>query len=184
MERDLYLNLLNKDINNINPLDRKFCNFIYRNSKSTLRNNFFHLLTKYKRVDAAGEHLNNIGYLIEPSFNYKIKFQSKYKFSIAFENGAYRGYWPGYTTEKIIHAMSANTIPLYHGNPLIGKEFNEKSFVNAHSFNSISDMIDYIIMLDKDDDMYMSMLSEPWITEIPEENKLDNFERFLFDIFS
>jgi len=114
-----------------------------------------------------------------------LKFQSEYKFSIAFENNAYRPQHPGYTTEKIMQPMTVNSIPLYWGNPLIHKEFNVKSFVNYYDFNNFNDMIDYIIELDTNDNKYLEILNQPWFPEynIPENNKLENIKSFLYKIF-
>ena len=160
---------------------RKFCNFVVSNGDCQVRNNFFTKLSKYKKVDSGGRFVNNIGYAVTD----KRKFQSEYKFSIAFENNAYRPQHPGYTTEKIMEPMTVNSIPLYWGNPLIGKEFNTESFINFYDFHSEDDMIDYIIELDKDDDRYLKMLNKPWFEEynIPDNNKIDNIKSFLYKIF-
>jgi hypothetical protein len=161
---------------------RKFCNFVVSNGDCQQRNKFFTELSKYKKVDSGGRFANNIGYAIPD----KRKFQSEYKFSIAFENNAYRPQHLGYTTEKIMEPMTVNSIPLYWGNPDIGKEFNTESFVNFYDFASEDDMIDYIIELDKDDDRYLKMLNKPWFEEynIPENNKIENIKSFLYKIFS
>jgi hypothetical protein len=81
--------------------------------------------------------------------------------------------------------MTVNSIPLYWGNPLIDREFNTKSFVNFYDFSSDNDMIDYIIELDKNDDLYMEKLKQPWFIDynIPENNKIDNIKSFLYKIF-
>jgi hypothetical protein len=125
--------------------------------------------------------MNNIGQPVAD----KRKFQSEYKFSIAYENNAYRLEHPGYTTEKIMEPMTVNSIPIYWGNPVIDREFNTKSFINFYDFNSEEDMIDYIIELDKDDDKYLEVLKQPWFTDynIPDNNKIENIKSFLYKIF-
>jgi hypothetical protein len=160
---------------------RKFCNFVVSNGNCGERNNFFNQLSKYKKIDSGGRFMNNLGFAITD----KRKFQSEYKFSISFENNAYRPQQPGYTTEKIMEPMTVNSIPLYWGNPLISKEFNTKSFVNFYDFNSEKDMIDYIIELDKDDIKYLNVLKQPWFLEynIPDNNKIENIKSFLYKIF-
>jgi hypothetical protein len=161
--------------------NRKFCNFVASNGDCQERNQFVQQLSKYKKVDCGGRWMNNIGYAVDD----KLKFQSEYKFSIAFENNAYRPQHPGYTTEKIMQPMTVNSIPLYWGNPLIHKEFNVKSFVNYYDFNNFNDMIDYIIELDTNDNKYLEILNQPWFPEynIPENNKLENIKSFLYKIF-
>lgn len=160
---------------------RKFCNFVASNGNCQERNDFVSLLSQYKKVDCGGRWMNNIGYPVSD----KRKFQSEYKFSIAFENNAYRPQHPGYTTEKIMEPMTVNSIPIYWGNPLINHEFNTKSFVNFYDFKNVDDMIQYIIELDTNDDKYLETLNEPWFVEgqIPDNNKLDNIKSFLYKIF-
>lgn len=176
-----YYDLINKKIDD-SLLNRNFCNFIYSNESCPTRNNFFKKLSSYKKVDSGGRCLNNIGYLVGD----KLDFQSKYKFSIAFENEAYRPNRDGYTTEKIMQPMLANSIPIYWGNTLIDREFNDKSFINYHEFKSENELIDYIIYLDQNDDKYMEVLKEPWLinNEILESNKIENIKSFLYKIFN
>lgn len=174
-----YYELTNKEVDE-RLLNRNFCNFISSNNMCHNRNNFFNKLSKYKKVDSGGGTFNNIGYKVKN----KREFQSNYKFSIAYENEAYRYETPGYTTEKILDPMTVNSIPIYWGNPLIDLEFNSKSFVNFYDFKDEDEMIEYIIKLDNDDDMYMSKLREPWFVDnkIPEENKKENISNFLYKI--
>jgi alpha(1,3/1,4) fucosyltransferase len=161
---------------------RKFCNFVASNGDCQERNKFVQQLSKYKNVDCGGRWMNNIGGPVSD----KRKFQSEYKFSIAFENNAYRPQHPGYTTEKIMEPMTVNSIPIYWGNPNINLEFNTKSFINFYDFNSEKDMIDYIIDLDKDDSKYLEILKQPWFINynIPETNKIENIKSFLYKIFN
>lgn len=48
-----------------------------------------------------------------------------YMFSVAIENGHYSGYF----TEKIIDCFATGTIPVYYGDPSIGKIFDENGIV-------------------------------------------------------
>lgn len=173
---DGYYDLINKKVDE-SLLNRKFCNFIVSNGGNKLRNDFFIKLSKYKKVDSGGRFMNNIG---SPISN-KLSFQSQYKFSIAFENNAYRDSRIGYTTEKIMEPMKVNSMPIYWGNEWIYKDFNTESFVNYYDFKSEDDLIEYIIYLDKNDDEYMNVLIKPWFinNEIPENNKKENIKKFL-----
>ena len=171
-----YYDLVNKNIDE-SLANRKFCNFVVSNGGCDKRNNFFNKLSKYKKVDSGGRHMNNLGYLVDD----KRKFQSGYKFSIAFENNAYRPEHIGYTTEKILEPMVVNSIPIYWGNPKIDLEFNTKSFINYYDFKNEDDMIEYIIELDKNDNLYFKKLNEFWFVEnkIPKNNKIENIKIFL-----
>ena len=179
---DGYYELARTKVIEESMVNRKFCNFVASNGNCNERNSFVQELSKYKKVDSGGRFMNNIGYAVPD----KRKFQSEYKFSVAFENNAYRPQHPGYTTEKIMEPMTVNSIPIYWGNPLINKEFNQKSFVNFYDFNDINKMIEYIIELDKDDNKYLEMLNQPWFTgnSIPDNNKLENIKSFLYKIFN
>lgn len=161
---------------------RKFCNFVVSNGNCNERNEFFNKLSKYKKVDSGGRFLNNIGYAVAD----KRQFQSQYKFSISYENMAYRGEYVGYTTEKIFESMCVNSLPIYRGNPRVDLDFNHKSFVNFYDFKSEDEMIEYIIYLDENDDKYLDVLKQPWFNDnqIPENNKLENIKSFLYKIFN
>jgi len=160
---------------------RKFCNFVVSNGNCVERNSFFSKLSKYKKVDSGGAFMNNIGGTVQD----KRQFQSEYKFTISFENNAYRPQHSGYTTEKIMEPMTVNSMPIYWGNPDIGLEFNTKSFINYYDFKSEDDLVGYIIELDKNDDKYLEKLNQPWFSDynIPENNKIENIKSFLYKIF-
>lgn len=182
---DGYYDLVRPKVIDESMAKRKFCNFVHNNPHCPIRNNFFLKLSKYKKVDSGGSVMNNMGYMVTNTIP-KVQWIKDYKFSFAFENEAYRPKYQGYTTEKIMQAMVANTIPLYWGNPLVGNEFNIKSFICYDNFNSENDMIDYIIYLDKNDDKYIELLSQPWFVDnqIPDSNKLENIKSFLYSIFN
>jgi hypothetical protein len=162
--------------------NRKFCNFVASNGNCQERNQFVQLLSQYKKVDCGGQWMNNIGYAVTD----KRKFQSEYKFSISFENNAYRPQFPGYTTEKIMEPMTVNSMPIYWGNPKISEEFNTNSFVNFYDFNNMNDMVEYIIELDKNNDLYIQKLKEHWFVNnvVPTNNKIENIKSFLYKIFN
>ena len=179
---DGYYELVRPKVIEDSMVNRKFCNFVASNGDCQERNQFVQQLSKYKKVDCGGRWMNNIGGPVSD----KRKFQSEYKFSVAFENNAYRPQHPGYTTEKIMEPMTVNSIPIYWGNSNINLEFNKKSFINFYDFNSEKDMMDYIIDLDNDNDKYLEMLKQPWFIDynIPETNKIENIKSFLYKIFN
>ena len=179
---DGYYELARPKIIDLNMANRKFCNFVASNGNCKERNDFVKELSKYKKVDSGGRWMNNIGY----SVNDKRKFQSEYKFSIAFENNAYRPGYEWYITEKIMEPMTVNSIPIYKGGCKVSEDFNSKSFINCHDFFNIDDVIEWIIELDKNRDKYLEMLNQPWFIDynIPESNKIENIKSFLYKIFN
>ncbi len=155
----------------------KFCSFVVSNAKrkkTHKRIEFFHRLSKYKKVDSGGAALNNIGRRIPPGAANKLEFLRPYKFNIAFENGSA----PGYTTEKLTEAMQARCVPIYWGNPRIAEEFNPKSFLNYFDFPSEEALIEKIIELDRDDAKYMEYLRQPYFHN-NQPNEFFSHERLL-----
>ena len=139
----------------------KFCSFIisgYNPRKNSNRVNFFHALSKYKKVDSGGKKFNNIGGPIPGGSQGKIDFLRQYKFNIAYENRQLAGY----STEKIFEPMIARCLPIYWGDPEIGQQFNPRSFLNAADFPSEEALIEKIIELDNDDAKYLEYLRQPY----------------------
>lgn len=148
-------------------LDKKdyFCNFIYSNELANgMRSTLFDLLSQYKKVHSGGKMKNNIGHAIpggagdtiHGTFTEKLKFQAKCKFSLAVENLSY----PGYTTEKLLHAFEAETIPIYWGDVYANKIFNKNAYLDVNDFSSLDDLLNRVIELDSNDDMYLSMMNQ------------------------
>lgn len=171
---DEYPLLFNRNNTELAKVSRKFCNFVYSNTKAQERIDFFNQLQNYKPVDSGGKSMNNIGYFVGD----KIDFLKQYKFTIAFENSSH----PGYTTEKIMHAFIANTIPIYWGNPLAAKDFNPKAFINCHDYENFEAVINKVIEIDNNDELYCAYLLEPAFIDdienehVNEDNILTRFE--------
>ena len=178
---DGYYELVRPKIIDESFAKRKFCNFVASNGNCSERNTFVQQLSKYKKVDSGGRWMNNIGYAVDD----KLKFQSEYKFSIAFENNAYRPGYEWYITEKIMQPMTVNSIPIYSGGSGVMNDFNKKSFISLHDFENMGNMIEYIIELDNNDDKYLEVLKQPWFNnnQIPDNNKIENIKSFLYKIF-
>lgn len=139
------------------PKKTEFCSFVVSNGQyaDSRREDFFHLLSKYKKVNSGGRFLNNIG--IPSGVTDKLEFQRKHKFALALENTSH----PGYTTEKIIDAFAAGCVPIYWGDPLVDRVFNPKAFINVGKYSSFEDAVQEIIRIDQDEDAYHRMLAEP-----------------------
>jgi hypothetical protein len=142
------------------PRKTKFCCFFstYLNRRTQHRGQFFHLLSRYKRVDAGGKALNNLGFELPFEPQAKLDFLKPYKFYMAFENQSI----PGYTTEKIAEAMIARCVPIYWGNPRVVEDFNPKSFINANDFPSLEALAERVAEVDRDDALYAQYLREPF----------------------
>jgi alpha(1,3/1,4) fucosyltransferase len=170
-----YFNTYNLD--SINKVDKnhdsKFCSFVYSNPASfTSRDEFMRRLSEYKKVDSGGKHLNNLGYFVKD----KVIHESKYKFSIAFENVNY----PGYTSEKIIDAFQAGTVPIYFGNPRINEDFISARFINVHDYNSYNEAIQAIIEVDSDDELFNYYQQQDVVLNYDQQDFVDFLEN-IFD---
>ena len=177
-----YKNPFILDLNTDQLLNRKFCNFIYSNNRFSdpMREHFFNALSKYKRVDAGGGFLNNMGGRV----GNKLSFLKEYKFTIAIENSSL----PGYSTEKILDPFLAQSLPIYWGDPNISSDYNPNSFVNLMDYNSQEEAIEEIIRLDNDDAAYLEKVIAPFwpygssIEEF-QESELERLRAFFRNIF-
>jgi hypothetical protein len=157
----------------------KFCSFVYSNPRARRRLRFFEKLSRYKPVDAGGALRNNVGGKVAD----KLAFLRDYKFTIAFENSSA----PGYTTEKLIDAMRVHSLAIYWGNPEVHRDFNPRSFLNAHEFPSDDALIERIMELDRDDKRYLEYLRQPYFHDNQSnrycrpEHLLDFFSRIVED---
>jgi len=172
------LNFSNQLNLNHHELKKKtnFCSFVYSNYRgASERHDIFRLLSEYKKVNAGGKFLNNIGYKVEDKFT----FEKGHKFSIAFENSSRSGY----VTEKIVNSFLAETIPIYWGDPNIGRYFNTRRFINCHDYPDFKSVVEQVKKIDSDDALYLKMVNEPVLAyDFNVSETLEKFELFLFNI--
>jgi len=154
-----------------------FCNMVVSNPHAKKRIAFFEKLSKYKKVDSGGAVLNNIGGAVKN----KRAFIRNYKFTIAFENSSHEGY----TTEKLFEPMLENTLPIYWGDPLVGNDFNTRSFFNYQDYGTDDSLIERIIEVDRNDQLYLEMIREPWFknNRLPDYLKQERILGRFDDIF-
>ena len=159
------------DNNFINNDKTKFCCAVF-NTDSPYRFETVNKLSTYKKVDCFGKPHGNWFY----GEDIKYKTLSNYKFNICFENTLY----PGYFTEKLFHAKTAGTVPIYWADKSLSQDFNTKAFINLYDFNNdVDKLIKYIKIVDQDDELYSSYKKEPLFTLEP---SLDNLKSFLKNI--
>lgn len=169
-----YEMLKNRSVFTQDDLSKKteFCNYVVSNSfVKDVRTEIFLKLCEYKKVNSGGRYRNNIGGAVRDKFS----FQLKHKFSIAFENCSY----DGYSTEKIVEAFAANTIPIYWGDPNIAEDFNNESFINCHEYANLDEVVEKIKEIDNNDELYLKMMNAP-ILKTPD-LKMDEFLYNIFD---
>lgn len=131
-----------------------FCSFVYSNYLADpRREEIFNKLSAYKKVDSGGAFLNNIGGRVKN----KLAFEMEHKFSMALENSSNSGY----ITERLVNAIVARTIPIYWGNPDVGREFNEKHFINCHTYKNFDEVVARVKEIDQNDELYLKIINEP-----------------------
>ena len=146
---------------------KKFCAFVVTNPCNPIRNNSFHWLSKYKRVDSAGRLFNNVGDAIFAGLGggggelKKFEFLKDYKFCLAYENSSSQGY----TTEKFLHAKAAGCIPIYWGDPKVERDFDKAGFIDARTIQSEQQLIEAVKRIDEDPELYEKMFSVPALDE-------------------
>ena len=155
-------------------LHRKFCSFVVSNGGGDpARTEFFKRLSKYKHVDSGGRFMNNVGGAVAN----KLEFCARYKFNIAFENSCH----PGYVTEKVMQPLSVWSVPIYYGAQDVEKDFSLECMVRLKDVNDIDALIDEVIELDRNDDLYLEKCTASrFPTNLRYENSL---EKFLYSIF-
>lgn len=194
-ERELYTLMTEREKPAHCLTERKFCNFIYANAVggqgAELRIDFCKRLSEYKHIDCPGRVLNNMPSLsIAPRYKNateivpnwaaeKIKFASNYKFSIAFENTSL----PGLTTEKLIHPLLAQSVPIYWGNTNVDMYFNKKALIYCTDEDKeFERTIERVKEIDQNDDAYLDMLCQPPLNENYPVHWEDDLAEFLSQI--
>ena len=153
-------------------LSRKFCSFVVSNSfGNPIRKKFFDALSKYKTVDSGGRYLNNVGGPVPD----KLEFCRGYKFNIAFENSSSLGY----TTEKIVQAYAACSVPIYFGNPNVASDFLPDSMIYVRDERDIERAVREVVRLDNDDAAYLAKCKAPCLVH----QDPDYFNRLRIDFF-
>jgi alpha(1,3/1,4) fucosyltransferase len=128
----------------------EFCAFLAANPHSPFRNALFEQLSRHRFVHAGGAVFNNApGPAPRDAGHWrqsKIEWLSAFRFTIAAENDAY----PGYTTEKLVDAFLAGSVPIYWGDPLVDCDFNPAAFLDVGAFGTVSRTVDAVLAVDDD----------------------------------
>jgi len=114
---------------------------VISNPGGTVRNNFLKKLERHFKVDYLGSYKNN-----KPKINESYNTQtfinriSEYKFIVSMENSRE----DTYITERIIHGLLANTIPIYWGSLRVNDYFNLDRIINYQENDNIFEEINNI----------------------------------------
>lgn len=84
-----------------------------------------------------------------------------------------------------MHALITDTIPIYWGNPNASQDFNPKAFINCHDFKSFDEVVDLVMEIDQNDNLYKEYLSQPYLVDgkerdfCKEENIVAKFDEII-----
>ena len=146
----------------------KFCAFVVTNPRQPMRNNAFHWLSSYKKVDSAGRLFNNLGDGLFAGLGggggelIKHEFLKGYKFCLAFENESAEGY----TTEKWLHAKAAGCIPIYWGDPKVERDFDMDGCIDARGVTTSAELIELVKKVDANGSEWLRKMSKPALDEV------------------
>jgi GR25 family glycosyltransferase involved in LPS biosynthesis len=154
-------------LNNSNNIPNEFCAFVVSNPNCQIRNTFFQYVSQnYKKVKSYGKCLNNVGYVLDFPYNdqRQMELLSKHKFVICFENTKLDEY---YITEKILIAKASGCVPIYWGSKKCLELFNPNSFLylEDETPQSFKKLLNKIILLDKNSDLYLKIRNTPLIND-------------------
>jgi hypothetical protein len=136
---------------------RGFCSFVASNPRAPERNAFLRILHRRRPVSSGGRAFNTTGRPVGD----KLSFLASHRFTICFENTSS----PGYTTEKLIDAFTAGTIPIYWGNEAVGLEFNRAAMLHAADFPSLNALADHVVAMSDDESACLQLLSAPFLRD-------------------
>ena len=75
--------------------------------------------------------------------------------------------YPGYYTEKCIHAKIAGMIPIYWADNNVKRDFRPSSFINLNDFKSIDECIDNVRRINENKDEMLKLINEPLFRKAP-----------------
>ncbi|MBQ2854133.1 MAG: hypothetical protein IJE81_01520 [Oscillospiraceae bacterium] len=151
-------------------------------SERNLRGELVRLLSRYRRVEAAGSYLNNMpdGKTVKMDDGSKFALQKQCKFTLCCESLAHEGF----VTEKLFDAFCADTIPVYYGSSTVSDIFNKDAYIDVRDYDSLEAVADRILELDSCEDQYLQMLRQPVFSDDKYiERKMAEIEDFVCHIF-
>ncbi len=110
------------------------------------------------RVDVYGNVANR------PLRGSKFELLKQYRFNLCFENSIF----PGYYTEKPLHAWVGGCIPLYFSDPHFAVDFNPRAVVNRIDFATLGDFARHVAAIEASRDAKDELLGQPLLTRRPD----------------
>ena len=58
----------------------------------------------------------------------------------------------------------------------MSEDFNTKSFLNLNDYDSMQNLVDHVIEIDQDDDLYNQIIKEPLFNKVPNKENLEELK--------
>jgi len=163
------------DIEAIRDSKQKFCSFLYADLTSE-RDKWYRALNSVSHVESSGKAHNNTGGSLMGRGDqvFKIAYLSDFLFTLAIENCEVNGY----LTEKMIHPMASNSIPIYWGDPGFHFDFNPAAVIDARSLG-VEGTLDEVRHLCSSKNAWIEKMSQPWFLNSDHERMPMNLMSFI-----
>jgi len=160
----------------------KFCAYMYSYDLEYRIKLYHYISNNYKKIDALGKSGNLLNFIDDRNMyndeitynDIAVKKYSEYKFVLALENGIV----DGYITEKLINPILAGSIPIYAGPSDVFNFINKKRIIYLFDFTNLNNLLNYIIKVDNDDNLYNNIINEQiYINDL----NAQNYDIYLFN---
>ena len=153
-----------------NGARNRFCVFVAGNPEMN-RLLAVEALSSIEKVDVYG----NVS--ARPLRQSKLEILPLYNFNICFENSMF----PGYYTEKILHAWASGCVPLYFADRFFSKDFNPSAAINRADFVTLDDFVKHVQRINDSHDAQTEIVSQALVLQKPSLDPVINFIRNAYD---
>jgi hypothetical protein len=108
-------------------------------------------------------HVDIFGNIGKPLRESKYNILPRYRFNLCFENSTF----PGYYTEKILHAWIGGCVPLYYSDGWYRADFNPKAIINRIDFRTLDEFANYVSRVNSSPSAYNQLYEQPLLTKRP-----------------
>ena len=141
--------------------NKEFCLAIFNNPEGT-RIMMLEALQAIGEVTCYGKPFGN-WFSTDGTYKDKMTKMNGYAFNLCPENS----YYPGYYTEKCVHAKLAGVIPIYMADPLLRLDFRSQAMLNIYDFDSAKALALQARRIFQDKELMCNMLNEPLLRQKP-----------------
>lgn len=147
---------------------------VVSNPNGPVRNKFLARLEKKFKVTYMGRYKNNIGQFLQFDYNDDkfINLVSKFKFIISMENSKN----DTYITEKVVHGLLANTIPVYWGSKRVCDYINKDRILCLENEDNqtIDTLINKMLHIKNSSNQWLDIVNKPNFPKNNTNNVQDN----------